>query len=377
MIYFSKTLTFTFLTLFLVACGGGTVAIPEHLKENFQDTMSVNFDADPKLNFYEQRDIRYAKYVDSDLKLSEGLLTPYFTKLMKKVLTAPEFRNRRSKILVSVDFKGYSAQESKILKEIKYFIKKHKRFAYKYSKSEIQTLIEEQQEHRQKGFTGKISNLISQETDLILKIKFRSNDRFEMKLIPVRGAIVYFDETVNLQNIVNGLSSKWAEVKVPDNMGNVDTYMIMKNSVTQAQFKRGDGSSKKAITNVGYAKAKAYCENSQNGASLTSIYVFEYARRAGLIRKPFSPGNEEMIEGYSSEFDEKYCNEADVLSLRQKKYNKNCKTAGDIDDMAEDDESIEISGNEIILFDWSRYQYWGASKNHTGANITFRCMRQK
>ncbi|MBL0707899.1 MAG: hypothetical protein JJW00_02530 [Sulfurimonas sp.] len=371
-----KNLSLLLVATFIVGCGGGEVEVPSHLKNDFHDSLSVNFDADPKLNFYEQNDIRYSKYVDHNLKLSEGLLTPYFTKLMDRVLQNEELRNRKNRLLVAVDFKGYSAKQGDLLKEIKLFIHDTKHLKYKHSNEEISSLVKDQKEHRENGFTGQISNITPQEADLILKVNFKGNEKFEIKLIPVRGAIIYFDETVDLRSVANELQSNWAEVKVPDNMGNIDTYMIMKGSVTQAMYK-SEGSENKAMTNIGYAKAKNYCQSINDGASLSSVYVFEYARRDGVISKPFSPGHEEMIEGYSSEFDDKYCSEADTLSLRQKKYSKNCRTAVEIDDMAEDDDSVEISGNEIILFDWANYQYWGASKSHTGANVTFRCMKQK
>ncbi len=357
----------------------GSTDIPAHLSENFEDDIKINFDVNPQLSFFNSKEIRYKQSIDDTIKLGDGMLISYLDGLIHQSILRDKLKKNHSKKLsVLVDIKGSSTKKDSLRRDIKIFIDKNKdSFKYKYSKEELKSIVKDQKEHRKKGFSGKVSNISNSEADLILKVRFKTENILTLKLIPVRGAIVYFDEKIDLLEIKKRQGSKWIQVNIPDNMGNIDEYFILKNAVNEVDFfkNKDNKSAMKSITNIEYKKAKEYCQSVENGSQLVSIYVFEQARRDGLINKPYAPGKEEMIDGYN-EFDDKYCIEEDILSLRQKKYNKNCKTAIDIDDMAEDDDSIEISGNELILFDWNRYEYWGASKKHTGANITFRCMKQ-
>lgn len=366
------------VVLLFAGCGGGSLDVPSHLKQNFDDSIDMNFDVDPKLSFYNSKDIRYKKASDENIAFGEGLLSPFFDKVFEKVLKNKDFKYKNNQLLVAINTKGYSAKQNSFAKELQIYIDKNsEKLEYKFSKEERQKIKDTQKEYKSDSSSRRITNLKSDKPDLIFDINFRGSGETLVKVIPGSGYKIYFEEKIDINNLINSLQSKWATVDVPDNMGNIDTYYILRRAVSEAEYyKNKDGGSKyKSATNINFAKAKEYCSSLEKGSSLATIYVYEHARREGLIHKPYTPGNEEMVEGYS-EFDEKYCIDKDILSLRQKKYNKNCQNAIDIDEMAEDDESIEISGNELILFDWDRYEYWGASKNHTGANITFRCIKK-
>ena len=103
----SKLVATLGITFLLVGCGGGTLNVPEHLKDDFVDNVNINFDADPKLSFYNQKNIRYKKCVDKSLKLSQGQLTHFFNKKMKALLKREEFADLSRQLLVTVDIKGY------------------------------------------------------------------------------------------------------------------------------------------------------------------------------------------------------------------------------------------------------------------------------
>jgi len=121
----------------------------------------------------------------------------------------------------------------------------------------------------------------------------------------------------------------------------------MRVPVTSKQY-RGSGGDV-SIANISFISANNFCKNNMK-AELLHPYVFEYARRALVIKRPTSGKNIEIMAPYDEEEHEVYFQDGD---------------------------NLESEDSSIVVFHWNEEKYFSVSNLFKSANATFRCMRAK
>ena len=160
--------------------------------------------------------------------------------------------------------------------------------------------------------------------------------------ISIKKENYYFAKTKNKKyNIKSLFSPKWKYVYFKKGKTTYK-FAIMKSPVTISNKNHSP------LTDISYNEMNNICMKRYNGI-LVSAYVFDKARRLGLIYKPKNV-NSEIVAPLDEEDDTPFINTKD---------------------------NIIVPDGMILKFDWDTQTYNAISNVYQSNNATFRCMRIK
>jgi len=284
-----------------------------------------------------------------DKKLGEGLLNFKYKKIEQIILN-----NLKEDREIKIDFVSNSRDEDvkKIIIEMKKFFNKNPKFLVVFNKAAYPDV--------------KVEILKDKDSGIITFVVYFENKRIFKEKSPK-----FVKLSKSLKELEKESFALWSRVEIPTNNGGKAVYYIMKRPVLVSEFYHKYTKHKRAVTGVSFDEADEYCF--KHGGSISSLYVFEYALRKGLIIPPTKYGaTQEFVAPFdpASKEDERLKLPGDIVFIKNNLCeNKSNKKERDLCYARHYDYSI------VYVFDFNDYSY----KEHGrigNQNITFRCIRR-
>jgi len=333
------------LTFFIVGCNNQ----PQNY--NTQNLPSIEVDINENQEHSICLNGMKGEYPDSikDKKLGEGLLNNEYKKMIDIILS-----NLKEDTNLKIIFTSKNKDEDikKIIKEMKLYFNKNPKFLIVFNKAAYPDV--------------KIEIVKDKSTDIINFIIY-----FENKQIFIEKAPKFIKLSSSLKELQKEAMSEWSRVEIPTNDGGKAIYYIMKRPVLVSEFFKRNTKIAKAATSVSFDEADNYCF--KKGGSISTLYVFEYALRKGLIIPPTKYGvSEEFVAPFdpANDEDRRLKLPGDVVFLEKNECEKILdKTKRDVCYAKNMDYST------VYVFDFRDYKYEKASQEGN-MNITFRCIKK-
>ncbi|NPA65872.1 MAG: hypothetical protein GXO11_03220 [Epsilonproteobacteria bacterium] len=259
--------------------------------------------------------------------------------------------NRRKKLYISVVVGQKSYKRTNILEAAQEYILSHRHYGLANTDRQSMNVLKKVLRQERDGIykhTAKGTKLRSS-SDVVLYVSASKSKEYlylKAKLISKNGEILAQTKSkINLNQ--SKVQQTWVEVRVPRNDAPAQLFEVMSKAVSQNEFygKGGDD----PVVNISFSQANNYCKSKLN-AELLHPYVFEYARRSLVLKRPSSSVSSEIIAPFDEEDHEVYYQEGDYL---------------------------EVEDGDIVLFDWNSEKYFAVSNLYRSPETTFRCMRSK
>ena len=266
------------------------------------------------------------------------------TILLNKLLYSKNLprKSRRKKIYIALEVTQNSKNKEKILEIAQNIILSKKRFGLSNLDSKSLKVLKKVLKKEKDSIYKKRFNIHKKSTsDVILYISLINNS-LSGKLLKKNGEIIASYST----KLNNKANKGWVDVEVLRNDGVAQVFEVMVSPVTAFQYSGVGGDL--SVTGVSFLQANTFCKNKFH-ANLLHPYVFEYARRGLLIKKP-KGAYLEMMAPYDEEEHEIYYQEGDKL---------------------------ESGDGDIVIFHWDNERYFSVSNMFDSNRVTFRCMRRK
>jgi len=339
---------YLFVILIFVGCGvvntnqavTGVKIEQKNIVDIIDDDENYQLSQDNELYFTPTKGkILYGK--DTSLN---SVLEYKITLLLNKLLYSKNLpkKSRRKKIYIALEVTKNSENRDKLLEIAQNIILLKKRFGLSNLDSKSIKVLKKVLKKEKDSVYKKRFNIHKKSTsDLILYISLKKNS-LSGKLLKKNGEIIASYST----KLNNKANKGWVDVEVLRNDGVAQVFEVMLSPVTISQY-RGSGNDV-SITGVSFIQANRFCKNKFH-ANLLHPYVFEYARRGLLIKKP-KAYHLEMMAPYDDEEQEIYYQEGDKL---------------------------ESEDGDIVVFNWDNERYFAVSNMFDSNRVTFRCMRRK
>jgi len=342
-----KNSIFFILMIFLIGCYKNrvevenslpSISLPTIKKEEHKNQITLNGMQGP-----------YPETI-KDKKLGEGLLNNEYSHIISIILNNLKENNDKLKVAFYSD--SNDADIQKIIKEMKIYFNKNPHFLVLFDKSAYPDV------------TIKIKK--DEESDIIAFEIY-----FENKKIFIQKAPKYWNLKTSLKELEKEALSDWSKIKIKTNDGGEAIYYIMKRPVLVSEFYNKYTKAPTAVTSVSFDEADDYCY--KKGGSISTLYVFEYALREGLILPATKYGaSEEFVAPFdpANEEDMRLKKPGDIVFLKNNECEKFLNKEKRDKCYAEN-----MDYSMVYVFDFRDYTYKIASREGN-MNTTFRCIKK-
>jgi len=348
-----KKISYFLILIFLLGgCGSGP-----QLKQQELPPISVNAYSSDDLGLAEQQIVlrgMRGPYPETikDKKLGKGLLNNEYKKIKDVILN--NLKNQSQNVSIKIVGNSNDSDVKKIINGMKIYFNRVNNFVIIDNNSKYPDVIV-------KVVKDKATSLVHFEILFKNPALFREK---EPKYIKVKKTLKEYEKEA---------SSFWSRVEIPTVDGDVAVYEIMKRPVLESEFYPNKiTKTPKAATSVSFDEADEYCFK-KYGGSVSTLYVFEFALRKGLIIPatkyqatrefvaPFDPADEEDVR-LKEPGDIVYLKNNECEKILDKKKKAMCYAENQ-------DYSIVYDFN----FNTKRYEI---TTLNGGVDITFRCIRK-
>ena len=343
----SKIVYFIVLVFMLVGCGNS----PE-VEEQFVSTppVPISVDNENKIVLHGMK----GPYPESikDRELGKGLLNNEYKKIKYSILN--NLKNKDTNVYIKINSNVNDSDIQKIINGMKVYFNKFDNFIVITNSSRYPDVIV-------KVVKDKSTSLIH------FEIFFKNPALFESK------EPQYIKVKKTLKEYEKEALSFWSKVEIPTVDGDIAVYEIMKRPVLESEFYPNKVTkTPKAVTSVSFDEADEYCFK-KYGGSISTLYVFEFALRNGLIIPSTKYGaTKEFVAPFdpASKEDNRLREPGDIVFLRDNDCEKK-------DNVKEKDMCYAKNLDYSIVYDFNfdTYEYERTSLDGD-EDTTFRCIRK-
>jgi hypothetical protein len=291
------------------------------------------------ISFANSDAVKYLPY--RPMVLGKGLLYQTLNNAFR------ELKKRRRDIFskpvkLSVKFTDNTIYKYDFINEVRIFTKENN-FGFIEPKNIIQKLL------RKRVKKGRIKYFNSDRIILTLFFEPLKDNKFMLYITDNSNIPLIEPIQFDLKKLENEKNSIWTTVYVPYGNTNIDSnhkdkYLVLKDVVSQNSL---------VVTNKTFEQGDKICRKRYKGASIISLYVFEYALRNGLIRAPQNGTYREFVAPYDEDLgDKKYLNYGDKVKIN---------------------DDNDPSESQVLVYNWNKREYEKVLINYN-KNIAFRCM---